>query len=286
MDRSDLMNKINGLYDEMSKGQKLIATYILNNYDKAAFMTASKLSQQVGISESTVVRFAHLLGYEGYPKLQKSLQELIRNKLTSVQRMEMTAEMDSSTVLRTVLKSDMQNIRFTRENTDEVVFAQVVDAIIKAQQVYIFGVRASATLAQFMGYYLNFMMDNVKIVDSGYNDVMEQIMHANSSDVCIGISFPRYSNRTLEGMILAKQNGATVIAITDSAISPLVSCSDYCLFAKSDMASFVDSLAAPLSLINALIVAISLKKRDELADYFSKLEGLWDKYKIYSGKQK
>ena len=282
MPQYDIISRINEKFDSMSKGQKAIARFILENYDKAAFMTASRLGDRVGVSESTVVRFAILLGYDGYPKLQKSLQEMIRNKLTSVQRIEMTSEMDQSAILQTVLKADMQNIRLTIEEVDNEVFNNVVDAILKARKVYSLGVRSSEPLAQFLAHYLNYIVDNVQLVTLGINDVYEHFLRLSEKDLCIGISFPRYSMRTLEGMNFAKETGATVVAITDSHNSPLADVANYTLIARSDMASFVDSLVAPLSLINALLVAVGCQRRDEVSEYFNKLESLWSKHSVYS----
>ncbi|MGI6706851.1 MAG: MurR/RpiR family transcriptional regulator [Clostridia bacterium] len=284
--KQDLMHLINANYKRMSKGQKLIAEYILNSYDKAAFMTASKLGSKVGVSESTVVRFANALGYDGYPHLQKALQELIRNRLTTVQRIEMTSDLNQSMVLSTVLKADMNNIRLTIDEMNNDVFEAAVESILNARQVYVLGLRSAAPLAQFLGYYLNFILDNVRIVTSGVSDVFEQLMRINQEDILIGISFPRYSSRTIEAMSFTKTKGAKSIAITDSMLSPLVNHSDLCLTARSDMASFVDSLVAPLSLINALIVAIGIRKRDDVSEYFSKLEKIWDEYKVYLGKDR
>jgi len=284
--KQDLINRINSSYKKMSKGQKLIAEYILNNYDKAAFMTASKLGIKVGVSESTVVRFANLLLYDGYPRLQKALQELIRNKLTTVQRIEMSSDLNQSIVLRTVLKADMNNIRLTIDEIDNDVFDEIVNEIFHAKQVYVLGLRSSAPLAQFLGYYLNFIFDNVRIVTSGVSDIFEQLMRIGEGDLLIGISFPRYSSRTIEAMSFVKEKKAKVIAITDSLHSPLSISADRCLIARSDMASFVDSLVAPLSIINALIVAIGLRKKDEISNYFSELEKIWDEYNVYISKDK
>ncbi|MFU0801259.1 MAG: MurR/RpiR family transcriptional regulator [Xylanivirga thermophila] len=284
--KQDLIHRINANYKKMSKGQKLIAEYILNNYDKAAFMTAAKLGKKVGVSESTVVRFANVLNYEGYPQLQKALQELIRNKLTTVQRIEMTSELDRSMVLKNVLKADINNLKLTIEEIDNQVFDIVVQRMLKADNIYILGLRSSAPLAQFMGYYLGFIFSNVRIVTSGVNDVFEQIMHISTDDLLIGISFPRYAGRTIEAMAFAKDKGAQIVALTDSFLSPLTSYADYTLLARSDMASFVDSLVAPLSLINSLIVAAGLAKKTDVSKEFSQLEKIWDEYKVYVSKDK
>ncbi len=283
--RQELLCRINQTGRRLSKGQKRIAEYIVNHYDKAAFMTASKLGDKVEVSESTVVRFALALGYDGYPELQKALQEMIRNRLTAVQRVEMTGDMNEATVLSTVLKADMQNIRQTLEDVDEVTFSKVIDELAAAKRVYVVGVRSSAPLAQFLGYYMSFIRDNVKTVTAGISDVQEQVVRVGENDVVLGVSFPRYSRRTIEAMHYAKEHGATVISITDTPLSPLGQASDLCLTARSDMASFVDSLVAPMSLINALIVALSLRYRTEVAQHFERLEDLWEHNNVYIGKE-
>lgn len=282
--RQELLARINQTGRRLSKGQKRIAEYIVNHYDKAAFMTASKLGDKVQVSESTVVRFAIALGYDGYPALQKALQEMIRNRLTAVQRVEMTGDMSESAVLGTVFKADMQNIRQTIEDLDEANFSRTVDALCEAERVYVVGVRSSAPLAQFLGYYMNFIRDNVMVITSGISDVLEQVARVGERDVVLGISFPRYSRRTIEAMNYAKGKGATVVSLTDTPLSPLGEASDFCLTARSDMASFVDSLVAPLSMINALIVAMSLRHREEVSEHFAQLESLWERNHVYVGK--
>lgn len=284
-ENQDLIYRINTHYEDMSKGQKLIAEYILNNYDKAAFMTAAKLGEKVGVSESTVVRFANALDYDGYPRLQKALQELVRNKLTTVQRIQMTSELDQSMVLKSVLKADMNNIRMTIDEIDNQDFEDVIDRIFLAENLYVLGLRSAAPLAEFMGYYLSFIFNNVRIVTSGVNDVFEQIMHIKEDDLLIGISFPRYASRTIEAMEFARSKGTEIIAITDSYLSPLTTYADHTLLARSDMASFVDSLVAPLSLINALIVAISLRQKEDISSNFSQLESIWSEYNVYVSKK-
>ncbi len=285
-EKQDLIHRINTNLKRMSKGQRLIAEYIINNYDKAAFMTASRLGEKVGVSESTVVRFANALGYHGYPKLQRALQELIRTKLTTVQRIEMSSELDQSMILKEVLKADMNNIRMTIDEANSEIFEYVIDSILKAANIYILGLRSAAPLAQFMGYYLNFIFSNVRIVTSGVNDIFEQLIHINNEDLLIGISYPRYASRTIEAMSFAKDQGAITVALTDSLLSPLNSYADFTLLARSDMASFVDSLVAPLSLINALIVGIGMRKSPQVASSFSTLEQMWDRYNVYVGKDK
>ena len=281
----DLIYRINTYYKDMSKGQKVIAEYILDSYDRAAFMTASKLGKKVGVSESTVVRFANALNYTGYPQLQKALQELVRNKLTTVQRIQMTSELDQSMTIKSVLKSDMSNIRMTIDEIDNEGFENIVDRVFLAETIYVLGLRSAAPLAEFMGYYLSFMFSNIRVVTSGVNDIFEQTMHIGPKDLLIGISFPRYASRTIEAMEFAKNKGAEIVAITDSYLSPLTNYADYTLLARSDMVSFVDSLVAPLSLINALIVAISLKHKEDISSRFSKLEDIWEKYNVYVGRK-
>ena len=282
--RQELLARINQTGRRLSKGQKRITEYIVNHYDKAAFMTASKLGDKVQVSESTVVRFAIALGYDGYPALQKALQEMIRNRLTAVQRVEMTGDMSESAVLGTVFKADMQNIRQTIEDLDEANFSRTVDALCEAERVYVVGVRSSAPLAQFLGYYMNFIRDNVMVITSGISDVFEQLARISEGDLLIGISFPRYTSRSIEAMEFARSCGASLIAITDGPLSPLHATADTCLMAKSDMSSFVDSFAAPLSLINALIVALGQRRRREVTDYFDSMEQIWDKYDVYLAK--
>ena len=280
---NDLMNKIQSNLSKFSKGQRLIAKYIIEHYDKAAFLTASKLGATVGVSESTVVRFATELGYDGYPHLQRALQEMIRNKLTSVQRMEVTSDrMGDQDILRTVLTSDIDKIRMTLDEIDRKSFESTVESILKAKNIYILGVRSSASLASFLGFYFNLMFDNVKMIStSTASEVFEQILRVGEEDVVLGISFPRYSKRTYKALNYAKKRGATIVALTDSRLSPLSQISDHTLLAKSDMASFVDSLVAPLSVINALIVSIGMRKQEEISDTFNRLEAIWDENEVY-----
>ncbi len=280
-DMQDLIRRLNHSGKRLSKGHRRIAEYIMQHYDKAVFMTASSLGERVGVSESTVVRFAAALGYEGYPQLQRALQELVRHRLTAVQRFEMTSDLDPSQILQTVLKADMHNIRSTIEEIDINKFDNVVERIVNARSIYVMGVRSAAPLAQFFGYYLHFVFDNVHVASAGVIDVFEQISRIGAEDVLIGISFPRYSTRTLDAMRYALSRGAQVIGITDGPMSPLAETATECLMARTDMASFVDSLAAPLSLINALIVAVGLRRRDELAEHFQQLEEIWRRNHTY-----
>lgn len=284
--KQDLMRTIQMKFPRLSKGQKLIAEYILKHYDKAAFMTAAKLGLSVGVSESTVVRFANELGFSGYPKLQKALQELIKNKLTTVQRIELTNDyMNEESALKGVLKSDMENIRATLEKINHNTFEDVVSSIFKAKTIYIIGLRSSTALAEFLGFYLNIILDNVKVVGYGMSDIFEQLINISEEDLVIGIGFPRYAARTIESLSYAQSKKATVVAITDSLLSPLASKADYTLIAQSNMASFVDSLVAPLSVINALIIAVGLSEKDKISTTFNNLEEIWEEYQVYSFKE-
>lgn len=280
----DLIGIITNMMPKLSKGQKQIARYIVEHYDKAAFMTAAKLGQAVGVSESTVVRFAAELGYEGYPQLQRSLQELIRNRLTTVQRMEMTGEqLGDGDMLDRVLNMDIDKIRRTIEEVSRVEFSAAVDALLSAKTIYILGIRSSSSLASFLAFYFNHVFDNVRLVTSAStSDVFEQLLNLGKDDVFFGMSFPRYSNRTLAAMKFAKEREATTIALTDSSLSPIAELADIHLYARSEMASFVDSLVAPLSLINALIVAVGIKRHDETSRAYAELERIWEKYEVYT----
>ena len=280
---NDLISKIQTELPGFSKGQKQIARYILEHYDKAAFMTASRLGVTVGVSGSTVVRFATELGYDGYPHLQRALQEMIRNKLTSVQRMEVAGDrMGGRDVLQTVLHADTDMIRVTLDEIDRDAFQGAVDALMGAKRIYILGVRSSSALASFLGFYFNLLFENVTLVHTNsVSEIFEQVLRVGPGDVLFGISFPRYSKRTLSAMKYARDRGARVIALTDSQLSPLARVADHVLLARSDMASFVDSLVAPLSVINALIVAVGMSRRDEIEQTFNKLERIWEEYDVY-----
>lgn len=280
---TDILTYIQENMSTFSKGQKLIANYILQSYDKAAFMTASKLGKTVNVSESTVVRFAAELGFDGYPSMQKTLQEMIRNKLTSIQRVEVSNErIGNQDIMTMVMQSDIEKIRMTLDETDRSSFNEAVSAISNAKKIYILGVRSASVLADFISFYFRFMFDNMVSVDTtSISEVFEQILHISSDDVFIGLSFPRYSKRTVKAMQFAKDRGAKVIAITDSKVSPLTKMADVALLAKSDMASFVDSLVAPLSLVNALIVAVSREKSVELETSLNGLEQIWEEYEVY-----
>ncbi|MEM5780380.1 MAG: MurR/RpiR family transcriptional regulator [Lawsonibacter sp.] len=279
----DILTLIQENMHTFSKGQKRIANFIAESYDKAAFMTASKLGKRVGVSESTVVRFAAELGYDGYPDMQKSLQKMIRNRLTSVQRIEVTNDrIGDQDLVSMVLQSDMEKIRLTLEELDRDTFEKVVDAIVSARKIYIIGVRSSAAIATFLSFYFNLIFDNVvKVSANTASEVFENLLRIGEGDVVLGVSFPRYSSRTVQAMNFARDRGATTVAITDSEASPLAPICTYTLKARSDMASFGDSLVAPLSLVNALLVAVSRRKNDDLAATFQTLEHIWEEYGVY-----
>ena len=280
---NDLLNRINKNYSAMSKGQKLLATYITDNYDKAVFLTAAKMGDIVGVSESTVVRFAMSLGYKGYPEFQKALEELVRNKLNSVQRMEVTyGRISQSAILETVLQSDADKLKTTLEKIDHDAFELAVDTILNARNIYIVGIRSCAPLASFLSFYLTLMFDNVRLLHTNSSsEIFEQMVRIGEEDVIIGISFPRYSMRTLKALEFANNRSAKVITITDSIHSPMNLYSSCNLIADSDMASIVDSLVAPLSVINALIVALCMRKQKEVAKTLTTLEEIWDEYQVY-----
>jgi Transcriptional regulators len=279
----DILISIEQNMSSFSKGQRQIGRYILDNYDKAAFMTASKLGKTVSVSESTVVRFASELGYDGYPGMQKALQDMIRNKLTSIQRFEVSEDrIGTGDVLDKVMHADIEKIRMTMEEIDRLDFTASVDAISKANRIYIVGARSAMTIAGFLAFYFNMIFDNVTHVQtSSMTDMFESMFRMKEGDVLIAASFPRYSKRTVRAARFARDRGAAVIAITDSESSPLAPLAHYRLIAKSDMASFVDSLVAPLSLCNALIVALGRKKPKEVSENFEFLEQVWSDYEIY-----
>ena len=279
----DVLAVISSAYGSFSKGQKRIADYITENYDKAAFLTASRLGEIANVSESTVVRFAAELGYDGYPSMRKALQEMITNKLTSVQRIEVTKSIiDSENIPASVLSSDIDKIRSTLDELDHTEFSKAVNKIINAEHIYVIGTRSSTALSNYMGFYLNMLFPNVHVVNESYaSDIFEQIMRIGPRDVLIAMSFPRYSKKTLSAISFARDKNADVISITDSDSSIAARMSTVRLFAKSNMLSFVDSLVAPLSLINALIVAAANNTETDLSEQFSKLEDIWTEYQIY-----
>ncbi|TQQ85288.1 MurR/RpiR family transcriptional regulator [Peptacetobacter hominis] len=281
-DSKQLISEIQSQYTRLSKGQKLIAQYILNNYDKVAFMTACKLGETVGVSESTVVRFANTLGYSGYPKLQSALQELIKNKLTTVQRVEMSDDFsDENVILNKVLRSDMDNIRDTLDGIDNEAFQDAVSKILKAKKIHILGVRTSFVVAQYLGFYLGIILDNVHVVRMDMGDAFEQIVRVGEDDVVIAFSFPRYSKKAYQLVKYAKEKGASIISITDSLFAPIASVADNTLLVNNSMASFVDSLVPAMSVANALAVSVGMKEKDDIKDYFDDLERMWEKYGVY-----
>lgn len=279
----DVFDKIRLYYPKMSKGHKKIADYILENYDKASVMTALKLGQSAGVSESTVVRFASELSYEGYPELQQAINEAMRIKLTSVQRIEVSnMRMENKNILEEVLNSDIERIRKTLSQISEKQFETAADKISSARTVYIIGSRSAEPLAQFLAYYMELMCSDVRmLVTRGTSELLQQLIYINEKDTVIGISFPRYSVQTINALKYASDEGANVIAITDSEVSPIAEFADCTLFARSDMISFADSLVAPLSVINALIVAVSTRKQDIVNSNFKRLEDIWDTYDVY-----
>ena len=280
---NDLMNKIQNNLSTFSKGQRLIAKYIIEHYDKAAFLTASKLGSTVGVSESTVVRFAAELGYDGYPEMRKVLQEVVRNKLTSVQRIEVASEqINGENIVDSVMTADADRIQTTLESINRGDFDRAVSTIINAKKVYIIGTRSSSSLATFFGYYMSLIMENVAVVqDTAVSEVYEQLFRVGEGDVVIGISFPRYSSKTVAAMKYAKSRGAETIGITDCEASPLYGVSDVNLYAKSDMVSFIDSLVAPMSLLNALLAEIGFRSRENISETFRRLEDVWSEYAVF-----
>ena len=281
--KRDLLNLIEEHYPKFSKGQRRIADYILKSYDKAAYMTASKLGTLVDVSESTVVRFAIELGYEGYPDMQRAMQEFVRTNLTSFQRIEVTNNLiGDADLLEKVLTSDIEKIKHTCENIDRESFNGAVEAVVNAKRIFIIGIKSSSNLAGFLNHDLRMIFDDVKLLQTtSGSELFEQLIGINKDDVLIAISFPRYSKSVKNAVEFAKNAGADVIALTDTEESPIAASADQLLLAESDMASFVDSLVAPLSIINALVVAVAKKKQDELKDRLHQLEQIWDEYDVY-----
>jgi len=281
--KTSLISQIEQAIPRMSKGQKAIARFILENDEDAAYLTAARMGEKAGVSESTVVRFAMELGYEGYPHFQKVFQEELKGRLTSVQRMRvMTKLTEKEDILGTVLLSDMEKLKKTYEQIDRKSFNEAVDLILTARKIYILGVRSAAPLASFLSFYFSLIFDNVHLVHTtSVSEIFEQILSIQEGDVMIGISFPRYSRRTIKAMAFSRASGATVIAMTDKEDNPISENADLCLLAPSDMASFVDSLVAPLSVINALIATIGYRREDVVTQKLEKLERVWDEYEVY-----
>lgn len=266
----------------LSKGQKLIARFILDNYDKAAFMTASKLGKTVQVSESTVVRFATQLGYDGYPSMQRALQEMIRGKLTSIQRIEASdGALAGSELLTNVLQRDMENIRIAIDQSDAADFEQVVDTVTSAHRIYIVGFRSSSFLAGYLNFYFRMIFDNVIMVQGGAAGVFDQLFRVAPGDVVIAICFPRYSELAIKAVQFAKDRGATIVGLTDSEMSPIYQMASNSLLIRNEMISFVDSLAAPMSMLNALILAVARKKGADISATFSELEHVWERFGIF-----
>lgn len=284
-DRSSIIGQLNISSKRLSKGHRKIAAFIEENYDKAVFMTASRLGEIVDVSESTVVRFAIACGHEGYPQMQRSLKEIVRHRLTPAQRFALSSSLSQEDLPAAILSNDIRNIKATIEQLDMAQFGQILDEMSRAKSLYVLGLRSAAPLAQFLHYYLLYIFDDVRLMNNTTNDVFEVMARARPGDVLVAISFPRYSNRTLEAMAFAASKGLKVIGITDGKLSPLHEVSDYCLDARTDMTSFVDSLAAPLSLINGLIAALGAYNREALKSNFSELEEVWDTYRVYAGKE-
>lgn len=282
--QENLLARMNRQYRSLSKGQKRLADYISEHYDQAVSMTAARLGAQANVSESTTVRFAMQLGYEGFPEFHRALEELVMNKLNSIQRMQMTyGKVPQGEILGTVLQSDIEKIKLTMEEVSTESFEKAVDMILAARTIYIVGIRSCAPLASFLAFYLHMIFDDVRLVQtSSASEIFEQMIRISADDVMIGISFPRYSLRTQKALEFASKRHAKVIAITDSVHSPMNAWSSCSLIAKSDMASIVDSLVAPLSLINALVVALCMRRQENVVETLETMEGIWDEYQVYS----
>lgn len=281
---SDLISLIKSNYHKFSKGQKQIAQFIIDHYDKAAFMTAAKIGETVDVSESTVVRFASSLGYSGFPELQKALQVLIKNKLTTVQRIGLDddIENDKDKLHKKIIKNEMNNMRNMFENFDIEALDKATEIIMNANKVYILGLRTSSTLSNYLGFYLDVILDNVKVLNnSGVNSLYEEIIRIKETDVLIVISYPRYSKITIDATKFIKEHNTKIVAITDTEASPVYSIADVSLLAKSNIVSFIDSLVGPLAMINNLIINIGLQEKEDIVEYYNRLEQLWDNNSIY-----
>lgn len=283
-DYPDIMKNIKRKYNNLSKSHKIIATYILKSYDKAAFLTASDLAKSTGVSESTVVRFSLKLGFEGYRELQNELQEFIKTKLTTVQRLNLLNDNfeNKKNIITSIMETDMDNIKKIINNIDYSSFKKAITLMLEAKQIYVIGLRSSYFLAGYLNFYLNFLLDNVKLISIGPNDLFEQLLKMSSEDIILVITYPRYSQMIMEVLEYSKEKKTPIITITDSLISPAAQKADVTLIAPSDMLSFVDSLVAPMSLINALIIALGIEKKEDLSNYFGELENIWEKYNTYN----
>lgn len=284
VEEENLLSVMRRRYDEMSRGQKALIRYISAHTDETAFMTAAQLGAEVGVSESTVVRFAGALGYDGFPAFQKELAHLVRTKLSSIDRMDLAyGNASQSEIINSVLKSDIEKIADTISNVDVKAFESAVETILAARDIYVVGIRSCAPLAGFLSFYLNMMFGHVHLISTNsMTEVFEQMITVNEKDVVIGISFPRYSMRTLKAMEFANDRNAHVISITDSVHSPMNLYSSCNLLARSDNISIVDSLVAPLSLINSLVVALCMKRTDRVIAQLEDLERVWGDYQIYN----
>ena len=277
-----LLRRIQDKYANLSKSHRRLADYINDNYEKAAYMTAAKLGEQVGVSESTVVRFAHASGYSGYPEFQRGLQELIKVQLTTVQRIEMEDYYtDDEFDMNKVIRKDIDNIREIFDGVDNKEINRAIDSIVSARKVYIIGLRSSTALSEYLGFYLRVVLEDVQVISLGISDVFEQLVRIKEDDLLIAITYPRYSKKTIDAVRYAKKQNVKIIAITDSVLSPLIEYADHSLFAKSNMISFVDSLVAPLSLVNALIVGVGMRQKSQIKEYFDELESIWKEYDVY-----
>ena len=280
----DISEQIKSLYSSFSKGQKKIADAILNDYDKAAYMTAANLGKMVGVSESTVVRFANELGFDGYSEFQRAVQELVRTKLTPNQRIEVTKKrLGGGNVLESVMESDVQKIRYTLDKINKDSFLGAVDSILSAGRIYVMGARSAEPIAMMLKYNLSLILDNVTLVKpSSTAEIFEQLISIGKDDLLIAFSFTRYSSKIVNAVKYERYNGARVVVFTDSEISPIAEYADFLLTAQSDMASFMDSFVAPISIINAIIVEITGRREKEITERFDKLEKVWDEYEVYT----
>lgn len=281
---ADISERIKAVYPTLSKGQKKIANAVLNEYDKVAYLTAAKLGDMVGVSESTVVRFADELGFEGYSQFQLAVQELVRIKLTPNQRIEITKQrIGRGDIIDNVMESDINKIRYTLEHLDRDAFRSAVDAILESKNIYVMGARSSEPIARLLSYNLSLIFDNVKlVVPTSSAEVFEQMYSVGSDDVVIAFSFPRYSSKMINGVKFARNKEAKVVVFTDSLVSPIAEFANSLLIAQSDMASFMDSLVAPLSIINAIIIEITSRREEQITERFDALEKLWDEYEVYA----
>jgi len=279
----NILHRIESSMGRFSKGQKRIAGYILENYDKAAFMTASKLGKLVDVSESTVVRFASQLGYEGYPNMQRALQEMVRSRLTSTQRIQAADNLfDRQDVLGTVLQSDIEKLREMVGQADRAEFNSVVERIMQAKHIYILGVRSSSFVAGYLNFYMHLLFENVTLVQSNAaGEIFEQLFRVGEGDVMIAISFPRYSRVAINTAKFARDRGASIIAVTDNENSPVYQMSDAALLVPCEMISFVDSMVAPLSVLNALLVALAYRMETDVSTTFGELESIWNEYGVF-----